>query len=211
MRAAFGVLALATACATSGPEDTLEAYRRAVEAGDWAAVHRLSDRATRTAVGPEALAAEATRDPEGPAALARGLAPGAPREATHEVVLADGRRIVLVQEDGGWRVARGGFALARTDTPEATLETLWWAVDRARWDVLRQLLPNAEAGRLTTDAALAAHVESVRPRLEAARQALSAEVPPARIEGDTATIVYGEHRSVRFRREDGRWRILDVE
>ncbi len=211
MRAAAGLLVLAAACATPGPEDTLEAYRRAVEAKDWAKVHALSDRATRTALGPDAIAAEAARDPDGPDAVARGLAPGAPREATHTVVLEGGRRVVLVEEDGAWRVARGGFVVARTDTPEAALETLSWALDRERWDVVRQVLPKAAAERLATDAALIAHVEAVRPRIEAAREALRAETPPAVVEGDEARIVYGAHRSVSFRREDGRWRIVDVE
>jgi hypothetical protein len=198
-----GALALlfVAACSTPGPEDTLDAYRRAVAAEDWATVHRLSDRATREAASAEALAERGADAPE----------LGVPVQRRHVVVLEDGREVVLVEEDGGWRVASGGVEALRSDTPAAALKTLWWALDHARWDVVRRVLPKAAAQRLATDAALAAHVEAVKPRLSAAREALGEAVPAARVEGETAVLAYAEHRAVRFVREDGRWRIVDVE
>ncbi|MEQ9498399.1 MAG: hypothetical protein RIT81_16110 [Deltaproteobacteria bacterium] len=198
-----GALALlfVAACSTPGPEDTLDAYRRAVAAEDWATVHRLSDRATREAASPDALAERGAEAPE----------LGRPVARRHVVVLEDGREVVLVEEDGGWRVASGGIDALRSDTPAAALKTLWWALDHGRWDVVRRVLPRAAAQRLATDVALAAHVEAVRPRLSAAREALGEVVPAARVEGETAVLVYAEHRAVRFVREDGRWRIVDVE
>jgi hypothetical protein len=182
----------------------LEAYRAALRAGDAAGVHALSDGATRAQVTPEALAGRLSDAP--------GLAGTATVAVYAVATLTDGRAVRLVLEPGGWKVAEGGLSLAAYDTPEAALQTLFFAAEAGRLAEVRGALPEAFQARYADDGALAAHLAELRPRLAAARAGLGALTSGrARIEGDHAELPYGEGRAATWVLEAGRWRVLDVE
>lgn len=191
------------ACTTPGPERTLEAYQEAVRNKDWARVHELSDQTTRSILSPDEL---------GEAIESGGVVDATTHVGQRHVFeLADGRRVVLVQEKDGWRIERGAVTIARTDTPEAALRTLFLAVEQGRLDVIRSVIPTRHLEALADDAALRAHVERVAPRIRAAAEALASGASKAQIDGDAARITYAEGKTVVFERERGTWRVLDIE
>ncbi|MCB9648001.1 MAG: hypothetical protein H6730_15530 [Deltaproteobacteria bacterium] len=207
-RSERGLYALAlvacAGCAGAQPEDTLAAYRDALQARDAARVHALSDPASQAELSPEALAERMAAAPPGP------LAEVARVDAL--ITLTDGRRVRLVRVPAGWRVAEGGLSLAAYDTPEAALRTLLAAAEAGRLDEVRRAMPEAFQARYASDEVLSAHLEAQAPRLAAVRAALGPLSPGrARIQGDRASIDYGEGRSVTLVREGERWRVLDVE
>lgn len=200
------------ACAGPEPRPALEAYARALIAQDAAGVRARADAATRAAVDEQAVAARLAEDPAAAAALGQALLDAPRLEQTAEARLPDGRVVRLVLEADGWRVAAGGLDGARYDTPERAFATLVRAARAGRLDEVRGAMPEAFAARYASDAALAEHLEAVRPRLEAAWAALAPLEPGiAIVDGETARIPWGNHRAVRLAREGGRWRVLDAE
>ena len=203
MKRAVFVFVSLIACSTPGPEQTLEAYQDAVRTKDWSRAHALSDQTTRSLVSPDEL---------GEAVESGGVVDATQHVGERHVFeLADGRRVVLVREKEGWRVESGAVEIARTDTPEAALRTLFLAVEQGRLDVIRSVIPTRHLDAFADDAALRAHVERVAPRIRAAAEALTGGVAKAQIDGDTARLTYAEGKTVSFELERGTWRVLDIE
>lgn len=204
-------LSLLVGCAGPSPQDALSAYAGALAEGDAQALHQGSDAATRAAHEPGEMKDALRRAPADNEALAQQL-----REAEltlyAEARLKDGRVVRLVREPAGWKVAAGGLALARYDSPEAALETLVRAVRAGSMQEVRGAMPSAFSARYADDQTLAAYLHTVKARLEGAWQALSPLVPGrAEVNEDRAVLRYGSGRSVRFVREGPAWRVLDVE
>jgi hypothetical protein len=197
----FTVLA---GCSTPGPERALDDYARAVREKDWARVHELSDRLTRSLLSPEELGAAI----EGGAKLPAAQEYVGQR---HVFELEDGGQVVLVREEDGWRVERGGVALARTETPEDALRTLFLGVAHGRLDIVRAVIPSRHIQAFSDDAALRAHLDAIAPRVRAAAEALGEGARRAVVDGDGAKLTYAAGKTVVFERERGAWRILDIE
>lgn len=202
---------LAGCAAPPGPAAAVAAYREAVARGDAEAVLRWSDAATRAAVKAEEVETQLAGDAAGAASTAEALGRPVVREAT-ELELEGGRRVGLVREADGWRVATGGLGLDRNDTPENALGTFLRAVTAKRLALVRRLIPEAARERFTSDAALAAHLEAVAPRIEAARRR-HADAPSqaAEILGEEAHLEYPDGTKITFLLGPAGWTILDLE
>lgn len=213
MRAATTVwpaVLTAVACAHAGPEDTLDAYARALEAGDAEAVYALSDPETQATLDPADLARFMAKNP---ATVRRAATALRDRHEVGRVTVRSSRGDVfeLVRVDGEWRVAEGPLPVPRLDTPEHALATFFFAA-RGHLSLLRRTMPASDRARFASDARLGAHLHAEQPRIEAAREALEPLRPGmARIEGELAEIPWGEGRAVRLAREDGAWRVVDLE
>jgi hypothetical protein len=207
-RGYVGLLSLLVACATPGPEPepVLDAFKAAVARGDLNAALALSD------LPPERKAAlgVAMADPgwlQG--AEARLAGPLAVRRYA-EVNTPRGERLRLAQTPEGWRIV--DLDLLLEDTPERALATFFAAFEAHDWPALRPLIPTAAGEALAEESQLAAHLLALVERVRRAQAALqSGPRSPAVITGDRAHLDYGPGRSVRFQRENGRWRILDLE
>lgn len=204
-----GVLALwsLAACATPpAPEPTLEAYRRALAEKDDATLRALVE------LPPERRAAleAALADPNWRLAAERSLEGALTVETWAEVRGPDGVVLRLKSTERGWRVADlDGLLL---DSPERALATFFSAFQARDWPALRALVPEPARAEISSDQALADLVGQLVERVEAARAALAGgPLPPAVISQDTARLDYGPGRSVRFLKQGGRWRILDLE
>lgn len=209
MRYVLLVLVL-TGCARQGPEATLEAYAEAVRNEDVEEIRALSDASFRAANDAAKLETFLAEHPDVARRLADRLE--SPKEIRAEVRLSGDERLVLVRENGAWRVAFGGVEPLRTDTPEAAVTTFFQAVAARRLDAVRAVIPAAVAPSYAEDAALLSHLDAMKARIDAARAGLGAVVPGrARIDGDRARLAYGEGRAVDLVREDGRWKIVDLE
>jgi hypothetical protein len=200
-------LAVLAGCAET-PRSALSDYRAALAQRDAKAIWERSSAARRAEVSPEDLAA-VLGAPE-TAALVAELAE--PQVEKAELILASGRKVVLVREAGRWRIAEGGADRLVAATPVGAVLGFFAAVAANDLPAIRSRIPNAAAARFTDDAALVAHLERIKPRIEAAKNELAPlGAKQAWIEGDRAEIAYGSSKAVRLVREDGRWRIVDLE
>lgn len=203
------MLAALAGCA-SDPKEALDAYVQALRARDAERLWLLSDDAFRRTHDREALEAHLREHPEEAEQLVRAIEGAGAVRATVE--LADGRRLHLVREGGAWRVAFGGLEPFSAETPEAALWTFFRAAESGRLDALRTVIPEALLASFADDAALSAHLSAVRPRIDAAKQALPRIRPNmAQIEGNRAWIGYGPGKRVELLREGDRWRVVDLE
>lgn len=208
---ASGLVLALGACAAPTPERTLDAYRKALGEGDVAALRKLSDARFQAAWDLPALSKWARKNPrlllEAEARLGR---PDPVRRPTLVFPLEAGE-VRLVWEEGEWRVASGGWLLARFDTPEAALRTFFFAAT-GHLGLLRKCLPDAEARRLATDYMLGQELYARRARIFSARDAIGPITEGrARVEGEEAILPYGEGRAARLVLEGARWRVVDVE
>lgn len=205
------MLLLVAACASAPtPQDTVREYAKAVRNGDAARVYDLSDQQYQRMYGPaDVKRALAATDRSQAAAQ---LEAQRSHTATALVVLDDGTRVRLVMEDRGWRIASGGIEPASVDEPVEALATFLRAALTGRLAVVRGLMPPEFYDRYLADETLAAHLMKQRSRLREAQEGISGlKADAAVIDGDRASIAYGDGKSAQLVRVDGQWRVLDVE
>jgi hypothetical protein len=120
--------------------------------------------------------------------------------------------VELAFDEGRWRITKGGIQPARFDTPEHALETFFRAAEAKRLVDVRRAMPARHRTALTEDEKLHAHLSSSAERIERARRLIGTLSPGrAVIQGDRADLAYGTGLSVTFEREEGEWRIVDLE
>lgn len=212
MRRAILLLLLA-GCHPSGPESTLDAYARAVQA------NRIDE--------AYALMSADYRRSHDRAAFERALKSGDPKTVQKlrggkvtleaEVDLGDGEKVPLRFEDGEWRLARDAGDFYPQATPEEALRSFIRAVENHRYDVVLKFVPQRYRATITVD--------KLRERWEGERRTeLLEQLTAARAHlgepfayapsGDEATLpVSGgdAKRQVRLHREDGTWKVETVE
>jgi hypothetical protein len=202
-------LILSVGCAEKSPRMVLDEYKAALEHGDLKTAVDLSDTTFRAAyaTGPRPIDAAEMQAAASRLALAAGDA-----RVWCDLDLAGGDRVRLVKEKDGWKIAAGGLEIGRFDTPEASLRSFFFGVEAKAWAVVRGAMPKRHRDAFASDEALASHVDSIRGRIDRARKELGDLFERrASVKGDSAEIAYGDGRRVTFEREDGVWRVLDLE
>lgn len=205
-RLRVGLCFLMSACATPGPEPVLEDFRAAITRGDANQALALSE------LPPERRDSlrGAMADPRWREDVQRRLAEPLGVKLYAEVTTSKGERLRLAQAAEGWRIVDVDLLLE--DTPERALATFFAAFEARDWPALRPLIPAESQGALAEESQLAAHLLALVERVRRAQAALNAGPrSPVVITADRAHLDYGPGRSVRFQRENGRWRILDLE
>jgi len=201
----FGLLltlGCASAPAPRSANATLEAYVAAVRADDAHAAYVLLDAATRART-PEAEFAHRMHENhadllEQANALTQSLA-RRPLQVNARVDLDDGERVVLVEEHGRLRIASGVIDAPSLSTPEDAVLALRRALMRRSLTSVLRLLSQ------TTRADVEAEI---RDYLSATADSLDLETE---IDGDQARVRLTGGRSVTLIREEGEWRVVDVE
>jgi hypothetical protein len=118
--------------------------------------------------------------------------------------------VLLVQEDGQWRIASDPLSFYPQDTPGHALRSFLRAVDLKRWDVVLRFVPN-EYRKHMTDANVKDEFEGKNREENATMRRILKGHLDNHIEqqGDSARMPFGDRYEVRFRREDGVWKIED--
>ena len=205
---------LAVACASGPPprtpSQTLDAYARALEEGRAAdAYGLLSDDAKKT-IPYEAFRRMLEENPEEVKDIAHSLTrPAGPPLVNATVTAPSGETLLLVYEDGQWRVDGSSIDLYSQATPQAAVLSFVRAFDNRRYDVLMRFVPESKAEGLDAGKLKKAWEGEQRDEMEKLTQALQAALPTAKFEriGDRATMAYGAGGTVELVREAGVWKI----
>jgi hypothetical protein len=207
----WALWALCAGCAhrPEGPASSAAAFGAALERGDLRAAYALTSSEFRKRTPYEAFAASMAADVNGARAFGQRLGAEAPKIPNRvEVRLDLGETVVMVLEEGIWRIDGPTFEIWSQRTPRAALRTFIHALDDKRYDVVLRLVPSRYRGDLTADK-LKQYWEVERKdagRALLTRLRAAVMVPIAQV-GDEAHMPYGTDQEVRFVREDSLWKI----
>lgn len=206
MRPVVGVLVgLGLACASApparvpDPAATSKAFFGALCGGHLGVAWEKLDPELRSRYARERFEALARENAAEIADLCQHLArTDAELDARARVELADGEIVVLVLEDGAWRVAGGLLDARALATPEEVVQELHRALRRRDLSALLALLARERRAvwAATLDRTLAATSDPLDLDVE--------------IQGDEAVVRLTGGGELRLRREDDGWKIWDV-
>jgi hypothetical protein len=208
-------LAIATAACgavqhpANDPQSVLRAYARALQDGHAEEAYRLLSDAARRGTSLEAFRRMVQDDPEGVREMGRSLErPTGPPIVTATVVSPSGQELNLVLENGHWRVDAQAIDLYAQDTPRHTVQGFIRAVERKRYDVVMNYVPDAHREGLDAAKLQSAWEGHEKEEIAQVVSALKQALPTATIEevGERATMAYGAG-TLQLVREHGLWKI----
>lgn len=211
---ALGLVACARHEPARGPRDVLAEYAQALKQGRTESAYALLSDEAKKNMPFEAFSRMVKENSQEVYEIADSLVrPSGPPRVTATVSGPGGETLVLVYEDGRWRVDGSAIDLYSQDTPRAALGAFVRAVDNKRYDVLMRFVPDREAEGLDEKRLREAFEGEQREEVERLTQALKAALPTAQVEriGDRATMAYGAGGTVELLREHGIWKIEEFE
>ena len=198
--------------ASAGPREVLAAYAQAIEEGRLEEAYALLSEEARRELSFDDFRRMVTESPDEARALSAALVrPSGTPLVTATVTTPDGESLLLVLEDGVWKVDGSAVDLYSQATPEAAVRAFLRAYEHGRFDVLLRFVPSAQAQGLDAARLEKAWRGEQKAEMDRLTQALTAALPTARFEllGDRATMAYGAGGTVELVREDGAWKIED--
>jgi hypothetical protein len=213
----LGLLLLAGACggpSATRPLSAVDAYVAALEAGDFGRAYDLMSEKYKKDHSREEFVKMMKESPSDVRETASRLRSG------KRTVLVTARysydelrdEVYLVQEDGEWKIQSDPLNFYPQDSPKNTLRSFIRAVELKRYDVLLRFVPNQWRQAMTPEK-LKAELEG-RKRQEVedlVRKLRVALDNPIEIQGDEARMEYGDRTTLKFKKEDGVWKIEDFE
>ena len=220
VRTALALIALSALTVGCGPppppktpSDTLQKYAQALrEQRTRDAYALLSDEAKKS-MPFEAFERMVKENHEEVQDIAAALSrPSGPPLVTATVTAPSGETLLLVYEDGRWRVDGAAIDLYSQATPKAAIVAFVRAFENKRFDVLLRFVPESESEGLDQAKLKKSFDGEQREEMERLTQALKAALPTAQIEiiGDRATMAYGAGGTVELLREGGAWKIEEL-
>jgi len=205
---------LAAACGGGhGPDQTLDRYGSALKSRDFSAAYDLMSASFRGKVTREdymRMMRDSGREVADTADRLRGRRGDIEVSAEFEYGLGDTMR--LVQEGGQWRIATNPMAFYDQSTPKAALRSFLRAYRLGRWDVMMRFVPNAYAEKMDAKKMEAQFTGPSRDQMESLLNTLEANVDEPIVErGNDARMTYGDRYTVQFLREDGAWKLKDLD
>ncbi len=206
---------LVTCCASqpSSPQDTLAAYAAALRAGQSREAYDLLSVEAKKDIPYESFQRIVRENPSELLDIGRALAqPAAPPRVTALVRAPNGESLLLVLEDGAWRVEGAAIDLYGQATPDAALHSFVRAFKNRRYDVLLRFVPEAEREGLGAAELKRAWEGEDRTELESLVGAVETSLTSANLEvtGDRATMAFGTGGTVELVREAGLWKVEDL-
>lgn len=193
-----------------GPRETLGEYAQALNEGRVQDAYALLSDEARKSIPFEAFQRMVKENPEEVRDIARALTrPSGPPLVTATVAAPSGESLLLVYEDGQWKVDASAIDLYSQASPEAAVRAFLRAFDNKRFDVLMRFVPDIKKEGLDAAKLKKAWEGEQKEEMERLTQALEAALPTARFEriGDRATMAYGAGGTVELVREHGAWKI----
>lgn len=197
--------ALLVGCGAAGapphPQDAVRAYLAAVRAHDADAAYALLSTTQQAAISKEEFVRAFRENRAELADQVNALSRLGPRDvvAVGEVTYGDGESAALVLEGGDWRISGGVAEAYSLRSPQQALRSLRRALERRSYDALMRIL--ARRSRSQVD-------DEVRRLVDALHDAQNLEVV---VDGDRARVEYEPGHVIELLREDGEWRIVDLD
>jgi hypothetical protein len=208
------VLAVAVACSHgTGPNQTLDKYGLALKNHDFSVAYDLMSSSFRGKVSRDDFVRtmrDNGREVNETADRLRGKAGSLEVSAEFEYGLGDTMR--LIQEGGQWKIATNPLGFYDQSTPQAALRSFIRAYRLERWDVMLRFVPNSYREKMDAKKMQAQFTGPSREQMENLLNMLEANVDEAIIErGNDARMSYGDRYTVQFLKEDGVWKLKDLD
>lgn len=207
-------LAVVAACAPGkGPNQTLDSYGLALKNHDFSAAYDLMSASFRGKVSRDdyvRMMRDNGREVNETADRLRGRKGSMEVSAEFEYGLGDTMR--LVQESGQWRIATNPLGFYDQSTPKAALRSFIRAYRLERWDVMLRFVPNSYREKMDAKKMQAQFTGPSREQMENLINTLEANVDEPIIErGNDARMSYGDRYTVQFLKEEGAWKLKDLD
>lgn len=206
-------LLLAACGRPQGPGQTLDRYGRALKNREFGAAYELMSSEFRGKVSREdyeRMMKDNPREVAETASRLRGKRGSLEVSAEFEFGLGD--RMLLVQEDGRWRIASNPLGFYDQSTPRSALRGFLRAYRLERWDIMLQFVPNAYREKMDVPKMKAQFTGPSREQMENLINTLEANIDePITERGNDARMSYGDRFSVQFVKEDGVWKLKDLD
>lgn len=215
MRSVVILLCLAAlACAPgTGPNQALDRYGSALKNHDFNAAYDLMSSSFRGKVSRDdyvRMMRDNGREVNETADRLRGKKGSLEVSAEFEYGLGDTMR--LVQEDGQWKIATNPLGFYDQSTPKAALRSFIRAYRLERWEVMLRFVPNSYREKMNGEKMKAQFTGPSREQMENLINTLEANVDEPIVErGNDARMSYGDRYTVQFLKEDGAWKLKDLD
>lgn len=191
---------VSSGCASRHPvTETIESYRMATVRDNPKAAYALLTDETRRRLPFSQFERRWKETRVERAQQAKALA--APGRISHEaqVSFASGSMVFRTESGKSWWVASGGLPMEAAATPQAALRALIRAVELGDYRAFLRVLTQAKRERIE---------RALRERLAKLREIADQPLEPS---GDQLIIQYDADLRIWLRKEQGQWRVDDVE
>jgi hypothetical protein len=215
MRAFLAVLVVVTVACSGGqgPAHTLDSYGRALKNRDFGGAYDLMSSEFRHRVTREdyvRMMRDNVREVDETADRLR--AKKGNLEVSAEFVYGVGDKMLLIQEGGRWRISTNPLAFYDQSTPRNALRSFLRAYKLERWDVMLRFVPNAYREKMDVAKVKAQFTGPSKEAMDNLMNTLSGNYDEPIIErGNDAKMSYGDRFEVRFVKEDGAWKLKDLD
>ncbi|HEY5928569.1 MAG TPA: hypothetical protein VIV11_43075 [Kofleriaceae bacterium] len=196
-----------------GPSQTLDKYGRALKNHDFGQAYDLMSSSFRSKVSREdyvRMMRDNPREVDETAERLRGKHGSLEVSAEFEYGLGDQMR--LVQEGGRWRIASNPLAFYDQSTPKGALRSFIRAFRLERWNIMLRFVPKQYAEKMDEGKMKAQFTGPSKDQMETLMNTLEANVDEPIIErGNDARMSYGDRFEVKFIKEDGVWKLKDLD
>ncbi len=216
VKALFGLATLAmVACGgpTKGPTNVLEHYSVALKTKKYAAAYALMSEQFRARHSKEEfvrMMRENAREVRETASRLKASHKAFKVTAEFRYGLGDTMR--LVRQNGRWRIATNPIHFYSHATPRDALRSFIRAYNLKRWDVMLRFVPNKYRKRMNVDKVRQQFHGDHREEIASMMNMLEANIDePIQDKGNEARMPYGDRYEVKFLREEGQWKIQDLD
>ena len=213
MKALVVLVALAACAPAKGPAQTLDTYGRALKNHDFGSAYDQMSSSFRGKVSREEYIRsmrDNAREVDETADRLRGKHGSLEVSAEFEYGLGDQMR--LVQEDGHWKIATNPLSFYDQTTPKAALRSFLRAYRLERWDIMLRFVPNQYREKMDASKMKAQFTGPSKDTMETLMNTLEANVDePITERGNDARMSYGDRFEVKFVKEDGVWKLKDLD
>jgi hypothetical protein len=207
-----GLLWLAGCSRGSGPEGALDGYSRALRRREFGDAYGMMSSAFRAKISKDEFVRMMRENPREVSETAERLSSGGSLEVSAEFRYGLGDTMRLVQEGGRWKLAVNPLAFYDQTSPRAALRSFLRAFRLGRFDVMLRFVPERYRVRMDVDKMKAQFQGPSKDATEALIDMLEANVEEPIVErASEARMLYGERFEVKFVREDGLWKLKDLD